>query len=149
MNVFRISPKLPVQAMKTYQVSSPISTHTRPATCAEVECRPHTQGWATAVDERTELGQRQAYYIRKESGRSFREERTEKGWTAFTFPAGQRCFDSASHRVPLDRPEFYIVRSGDWRGSPLGLIRRHTRPEHWVEDFALHQQGVAKMVERG
>lgn len=147
--MFRITPAIPAHQMKTYEIKSPLSTHTRPATCEEVDCKHQRDGWTTAVDERTELGQRQAHYIRKESGRSFREERTPNGWASFTFPAGQRCFASSSHRVPVGRPEIYVVRGGDWRGNPLRESMRHTRPEFWVEDFAEHQAGIAKLVERG
>lgn len=144
----RVAPGLPVGAVKTYQILSPVSTHTRKATCDEVLCRALRLGWKSFIDERTDQGAAQAYYIRHQSGRSFREERNEHGVTVFAFPPGQRCFDSDRHRVPLDRPEIYRVRGGDWRAD-TGLIRQHTRPELWVEDFAEHQDQIATRINRG
>jgi hypothetical protein len=146
---FRIAPTAPVQAMKTYEVSSPLATHTRPATCAEVECDGIRFGWESLIDERTELGQRQAHYIRKESGRTFSEVKTAGMPTRFTFPAGQRCFASDTHRVSLERPALYIVRGGDWRGNPAGERMTHARPEHWVEDSATHLDMLATRRQRG
>ena len=49
-DVFRIEPALPAHAMKTYQIYSPISTHYRPATCAEVQCAAYEHGWRTRVE---------------------------------------------------------------------------------------------------
>lgn len=129
----RIQPKAPPQAYKTYQIVSPLSTHWRTGTCDEAGCLAYRHGWQTNVDESTDLGQRQAHYIRKVSGRRFTERRTELGLTAFTFEAGQRCF--REHKVPLDRPELYVVRGGDWRGNPRGEVRKHSSPDAWVNDF--------------
>ena len=42
----------------------------------------------------------------------------------FTFEAGQQCF--TQHHVP-DRPQFFVVRDGDWRGNPTGQNRLHTK----------------------
>lgn len=146
--MFRISPNLPAGAYKTYQISAPLSTHYRAATCDEAACPHQANGWATAVDEALDLGQRQAHYIRKVSGRRFTERRDESGLTVFEFAAGQQCF--AEHKVRLDRAERYIVRGGDHRGDPTGgRPFQHTRPADWVEDFAEHQQGVADRLERG
>lgn len=141
--LFRIAPGLPVQAMKTYAIASPISTHYRDGTCEEAGCLAHQHGWQTNVDESTELGQRQAHYIRKLSGRRFTERRTELGLTAFTFEAGQKCF--ATHKVPLERPELYLVHGGDWRGR-IGPVHRHSGPDAWVNDFGEHQDRIARVV---
>lgn len=137
----RIQPVGPVQAYKTYQLASPVSTHYRDGTCDEAGCLAQQHGWQTSVDETTELGQKQAHYIRKISGRRFTEQRTI-GLTVFVFEAGQRCF--ATHKVPLDRPEFYVVRDGDWR--EYGRPRMHSRPDDWVDDFAEHQDRIARVV---
>lgn len=138
----RIQPAGPVQAYKTYEIASPVSTHFRDGTCEEAGCLAHQHGWQTSVDESTDLGQRQAHYIRTLSGRRFTERRTELGLTAFTFEAGQRCF--ATHKVPLERPEFYIVRDGDWR--QLGAPRLHSGPDAWVNDFGDHLDRIARLV---
>lgn len=144
----RIQPRLPVQAVKTYQVLTPVHTHFRAATCAEVDCPQHLHGWQTPIDESTELGQQQAWYIRNQSGRRYTENRDLlPGVTVFAFQAGQRCF--AQHKARLDRPELFLVRDGDWRGNPTGNKRQHTRPEDWVEDFATNQQQLADQLEKG
>lgn len=145
----RIEPLMPAGAYKTYEIACPIQTHFRSATCAETGCRHHADGWRTVIDESVPLGQAQAYFIRRESGRSFAEHRDENGLTVFTFEAGQRCFRSADHKVSLERPEIYVVRGGDWRANPTGEFRRHVRPGDWVDDFATHQQMLADEFERG
>lgn len=134
----------PPQAYQSFQIASPVSTHFRTGTCEEAGCLAHQHGWQTSVDESTDLGQRQAYYIRKLAGRKFAERRTELGLTAFVFEAGQKCF--AEHKVPLDRPEIYIVRGGDFRGNPRGDVRRHSGPDAWVNEFAEHQDRLARVV---
>lgn len=146
--MFRIDPSLPAAAYKTYQIVSPISTHFRPATCDEVSCPNQANGWRTAVDETADLGQGQAHYIRKDSGRRFAEHRDSAGLTVFEFAPGQQCF--AEHKLSLERPERYLVRGGDHRGNPLRVQPVvHTKPEFWVEDFAGHQQYIADQIEKG
>jgi hypothetical protein len=144
-----IEPNMPVSAYKTYRILSPVSTHYRPASCAEVDCAAHLNGWQTTVDETTLIGQQQAFYVRKQSGRGFTERRNEAGLTVFTFEAGQRCFASGEHRVSLDRPEHYLVQGGDWRGNPTGYQRRHANAADWIDDFGEHQQRIADLRERG
>lgn len=144
----RILPQLPAQAFKTYQIVAPVSTHFRDATCAEVDCAAYLSGWRTVVDERVDLGQGQAHYIRTESGRRFVEHRDEAGMTVFEFPAGQKCF--RPHKARLDRPEIYVVTGGDWRGNPRGLEpRRHANADDWIDDFATHQQTLADRLNQG
>lgn len=138
--------RLPVQSVQTYSIAAPLSTHWRKVTCEEFGCARHRDGWRSGIDERTELGQRQAFYIRKASGRRFFETKHEAGLTIFDFPAGQTCFEE--HQTRLDRQEIYTVRGGDFRGS-TGVIRRHTRAADWVDDFANHQDRVARQIEKG
>lgn len=71
----RIQPALPVGTMKTYQILAPMATHRRKATCAEFGCDAYRLGWVSKIDESTELGKAQAYYIRNQSGRSYTETR--------------------------------------------------------------------------
>ncbi|MEA5366103.1 hypothetical protein VA596_41705 [Amycolatopsis sp., V23-08] len=145
-------PLLPPDAKKTYSIKAPRETHWRTASCAEVECEGREHGWVMLIDETTELGQRQAHYIRKVSGRRFRAE-TENGLTSFTFEPGQTCF--TEHEVPLGKPELYVVRDGDLRetlqqvGQRKGNVRVHTRPEDWADDFATHQQKIADAIQEG
>lgn len=141
---FRVQPKLPVHVYDTYMIHSPVSTHTRPATCAEVDCVAARDGWITKIDVSTQLGAQQANYIRLKSGRHFTY--TQVGSiVSFVFPAGQRCF--ADHRIKLERPELFIKRGGDWRQQTSDPIRM--RAVDWVDDFANHQADLAEHVKRG
>lgn len=143
--MFRIPPQGPPQAYKTYSVVSPVATHFRDASCEEVGCVNAVHGWVTDVDESTQLGQQQAYYIRRESGRRFVEEHPDSGLTRFVFAPDQECF--AQHKTRVDRPERFLVRPGDWRVSARPY--EHTRPELWLEDFAENQQTLADRVREG
>lgn len=143
---FRIAPAMAVGAYKTYELRSPHASHYRRATCKEVECKAYERGWKTVVDVSTTLGEEQASYIGKFSGRRFVLEVTE-GLHTYTFPAGQKCFDV--HQVPLERDPILVVRDGDYRGNPTGKSRTHTRVADWLEDFAEHQQGLSDEIERG
>lgn len=145
-NVNRITPALPVQMYKTYQATAPLQSHFRKATCAEVECSAHLNGWKTVVDESTDLGQQQAHYIRQDSGRRYvREPINSDGPVVYTFEPGQECF--REHHVPLERTPLYIVKDGDWRMSTNA--RRHANAEDWIDDFATHQDQLATRLERG
>jgi hypothetical protein len=151
--VNRAQPAGPARAYQTYAISAPKATHTKAARCADVGCSMLANGFRIPADEATDLGARQAAYLRAEclpaglpasaAVRGLRRyvETHEAGLTVFTFPPGTECF--AEHRVSLQRPELYIVRAGDWRGNPTGQVRRHTRPDLWVEDFATHQDRIA------
>lgn len=143
----RIIPQLGAEQYKTYQLLAPVPTHFRPGTCEQADCHAYRYGWVTRVDESTELGQRQAHYIRRQSGRSFTEER-EAGLAVFRFPAGQPCF--RRHQISLEREPLYLVKDGDFRGNPRGTApRRHVRAADWQEDFAEHQQNIASAIEKG
>lgn len=144
----RAQPLMPAANYKTYGAAQPLATHFRPGTCAEAECDAHRLGWTTTVDETTELGQQQAHYIRKDSGRAFKESRNEAGLTVFDFPAGQTCF--RPHHIPLEREAVFYVAGGDWRGNPRGIeTYKHKRAEDWVSDFAEHQQALADRAQQG
>lgn len=139
---FRIEPRLPVHAVKTYQATSA----TRPATCEEVDCPQYLGGWQTIVPDPSG----HADLVRSLRGRyRFTEEAQPGGLVAFTFPPGQRCFQQSLHRLPAEGGERWLVRGGDWRGNPRQELREHTRAEFWVEDFAEHQQTLAERLERG
>jgi hypothetical protein len=116
---------------KVYSIKKPQSTHTRSARCQEVDCEAQANGWIVAVDESTDLGQRQAHYIRDMSGRAHTESR-EGPSTVFQFPPGEQCF--ADHRLPLDRPELYIVDRF-----------RHSGPDPWLNDFGDHLDHLERL----
>lgn len=140
---FRLEPQGPVEAYKTYSITSPHDREVK-ASCELVGCAAWQFGWQSIIDESTTLGRDQAAHIRHRSGRTFKEQRTGAGLTVFTFEPRQRCF--ADHRT---RPELYVVRDGDWRGNPTGRRRQHANAADWVEDFGEHQQRIADQIERG
>lgn len=147
--MFRIVPNMPAENYTTYRILAPVSTHFRPATCQEVDCPHLVNGFVATVDELTELGARQAHYIRHDSGRRFVESRTEAGLTRFEFEPGQRCFNSGEHRVRLDRPEHWLVQGGDWRGNPRGVsTRRHVSADDWRDDMSEHLDALKTAQER-
>jgi hypothetical protein len=135
----RATPALPPGAYVTYQISSPPGRRDYwvDVGCAEVDCEAYVSGWVTCVDEATDLGARQAQFIRADQTRRHTETKTDAGWTAFTFPAGQPCF--RAHQIRTGRPELYTVRGGDWRAL-IGTPRVYDRADQWVDDFASHQQ---------
>ena len=138
----RVAPQLPVGAMQTYQAVA-TSDQMVVVACATADCQAWRYGWETKVDETTDLGKRQADYIRRESGRTFAELKAGDGLTVFRFEPWQRCF--ADHRT---RPARYLVRRGDWRGD-LGTTREHVDVGDWVEDFAEHQDDLADRLRKG
>lgn len=146
--VQRIEPRLPSNAYKTFQVVAPRSTHTKVVPCEDFGCQAYANGWRMKIDLGTELGQRQASYIKHLSGRSYRVVDQRDGLVLLEFASGQPCF--AEHRVRNDLPEKFLVKGGDHRGNPLKTPTRvHKRPEFWVEEFALHQDQLKTQIERG
>ena len=143
MQPFRIEPNLPARAYDTYGIVQPKRTHTRPATCQEVECGAYAYGWMTKVDVGTEIGQKRARYIIDHSGRRWTAEQNG-GLVTFTFPAGQRCF--AEHRVSLEREALFTVRSGDWRVSTRSTA---VSAEEWINRFGENQATLAKIHQEG
>lgn len=140
--------KLGSQAYQTFQVVAPKSTHTRAASCEDVECEAYRRGWRMTLDLKTPLGVQQAQYIKHRSGRAFTVVSQADGMVELEFRPNQPCF--ADHRVRNDRPELYRVKGGDRRGNPLGTATRtHDRPEHWVEEFAENQDRLARLHQKG
>jgi len=146
---------IPPTVFKTYQIAAPLRTHWRKVTCAEYECDAYLLGWESHIDESTELGQRQAYYIRSVCGKRFAEHRTDAGITVFAFEAGQEGFasrkaseDHSQHYLPLEREPVYSERGGDWR-MRIGTPRTYNRADDWVDSFANHQDRLAETFRRG
>ncbi len=138
----------PAQAMQTFQILAPKSTHTRVVSCEEAECQAYRNGWRMTLDLGTELGRKQAWYIKHQSGRSFRKTDVQGSMVTLEFAGGQPCF--TRHRVRNDLPEVFRVKGGDSRGNPLGIPTRvHKKPEFWVEEFAENQDRLKTQIERG
>lgn len=146
--VTRPAPVMSPHMYKTYAMNFPRQTHWRPATCEEVECSAYLLGWSTTLDENTPEGQYHAETIKSLRGYKYTVEQQPSGLTVYHFPAGQKCFRASQHRVRLERLPHFLVVPGDFR-QKTGPTRVHTRPEDWVEDFALHQQKIADAIQEG
>lgn len=146
--VNRLVPRLPATAMQTFQIEAPEATHTKVVSCEDAECRAYANGWRMTIDLGTELGQRQAHYIKNLAGRSYKKISARDGLVELEFAPNQRCF--AVHRVRIARPEIFRVKGGDHRGNPLKTVTRvHKKPEFWVEEFAENQDRLKTAIERG
>lgn len=142
----RPAPLMDPAAYKTYEMRAPLSTHFRPATCAEVQCPHYLNGWRVHLEALTP----DLVEAARKSGRRYREEQLGEGQTYLVFEPGQPCFRVSQHRARIDRPPLYIVRDGDHRGNPRGTkARLHQRAADWQADFAEHQQRIADEIEKG
>ena len=142
----RVKPVAGPEAYKTYEMRSPLSTHWRPATCAEANCQYYAGGFQVRVEGLAE----QVLHAVQHSGRKYTWQQVAEGETYLVFEPGQPCLQQSLHRVRIDRPPLYIVRDGDWRGNPRGTkARLHQSPDNWVEDFATHQQAIADEIKKG
>lgn len=138
--------RLPASERKTFSILMPAETHWRKATCEEVACPRFLEGWKVRVEL---LTPQQKHGI-KRGGWRYLEHVLGPGETWWEFEAGQRCFLAADHRIQLGKPQLYVVRDGDWRGNPRRTpTHRHKRPETWVEQFAEHQDQLARAREQG
>lgn len=145
-----ISLKGPPRAYKTYKIVAPLATHWRKATCAEFECEAFRIGWNTIVPADSAGAQ----WIRSgQSGRQFTERQATDehdvlliGMTCFMFSPGQEGFAGPQHehRISLERDPFFIVGAGDYQRGSLRNKRRHANGSDWVDDFATHQDRIAK-----
>lgn len=138
--------KAPVQSMRTYQIDQPISTHYRVATCAEVDCPRRAAGWRMGFDLTDPERLAAARWIRDHSGRTMTAEVLGDKVT-LTFPAGQDCF--TTHRVPLEREPFYVVRAGDFRGNPTRERTRHANADTFVDAWENDLDKLNTVRERG
>lgn len=141
----RIQPAGPVQGYRTFQILAPTSTHRRKATCAEVDCPQYLSGWRVRVDNLDA----QMLHAAKTSGRKFTELHVAEDENWLIFEAGQACFKAAQHSVPLDKQEIFIARDGDFRGNPTGSVRKHTRPEFWIEEMGENLDAVRSAQAHG
>lgn len=154
---FRVPPKLPTGAYKTYRVASPVSTHYRPATCAEVGCKAYTEGWTY---KKSDLERENLLYAVTHAGKRYREMTMESltmndgcGKTAeeiyLVFEPGQVCFQARTHRISLERPEFYFAGRGDYRSFSHRRATQFDKAEDWVDSFQHHQEIINRVVEEG
>lgn len=144
----RMPPRMGTRSYLTFAARTPLATHSRKATCAEVGCKAWTEGMTiplTGIDPALE-------HTARHSGRHFREvDGVMYGLGVgryLVFAPGQPCFVSHKHRVSLERAAFYFVGRGDYRS--FDIQRATPRNEQdWVDQFANHQQQLREAQERG
>lgn len=141
----RVQPQGRVQDYRTFQILAPASTHRRKATCAEVDCKEYLGGWRVRVEGLPP----EMLHTAKNSGRKYTELHVTEKENWLVFEAGQSCFKSVQHTLPLNRQEIFIARDGDHRGNPTGNVRKHTRPEHWLEEMGENQGRLADLHQQG
>jgi hypothetical protein len=140
----RIRPNMPVQSYRTFEIRSPLGTHWRPASCAEADCEHYANGWRVRVEGLPP----EMVHAARTSGRRYTEQQVAEGETWLVFEAGQPCFAAAAHRVPVGRPEIYLSRGGDWRGTTTGPLT-HSGPDGWLDEFQTNQDQLKTRIDRG
>jgi len=141
----RVPPRMAPGAYRTFAFAAPLETHFRRATCAEVACPAYLHGWRLRVQglEPADV------HTAKNCGRKFVEQRVSPTETWLVFEAGQPCFQASRHRIRIQEvPELFVVRGGDWRAR-IGDPYRHANADDWVDDFANHQDKIAREIEKG
>ena len=96
-------------AEQHFRILMPAAPHREAATCAEVDCPHYLGGWMTIVA----VDSPQERYIRKDSGRQFRVEKTSDSILTFVFTPGQRCF--RQHTTLNGKPPFYLHETSGGR----------------------------------
>jgi hypothetical protein len=130
----------------------------RPATCEEVQCDGWRDGWFTALPGEDA----RALYIRRDSGRKFREYRAEEwnergaalaaergeeftpvplGVVVFHFAPHQPCFQAANHLTTQAVNPLFTVR--DHWGQP---IRRHSGVDPFLDDFRTRLEQTVQAI---
>lgn len=147
---YRVQPAMPVQAYQTFGVRMPRATHWRDATCEEAGCKRWANGWKTSFVPGTPEGEKIRWQIRNSPIRRKWTVVRLVDKTEVVFEAGQECFmqdhPATHHKLPVARPQIHVVRHGDWRS---GWGSRVVRSEEWVERFALNQDKLKTLIERG
>lgn len=146
----RIEPRGPVSMYRTYQLSQPVGTHWRRATCREVECEQFTKGWTTILDLKVQQQAAASYYIEHDRSRTHLRTVLRDGRVSYWFEPGQEFFssDDHAHLVPLERDPFAIIRDGDYRGNDTGRVERVPLSE-WAERFGENQLNLKEAQDRG
>lgn len=135
--------------MLTYSVLQPVSeATTRPATCAEVGCRPYHEGWQINALVLTE----QHYADLKAGGWAWTVIDVSATEQYLLFSPGQRCLAHSTHRIhAADRPSIYVVRDGK-PGRYRGTRRLHggrRAAADWKDDMQNHLSTVADDRRKG
>lgn len=158
MTAKRPTPKGPTRMYNTYRASSPLPTHFRVATCQEFGCTAYNNGWSYV---KVELERENLLYKVTHAGKRYREmlapvpyKDANDEWQlgpemlCLIFEPGQACFQAATHRVPIGRPEFFFAGKGDFRSFRQQEARRLNR-EDWVDLFENDMDKIRTAIQRG
>lgn len=142
-----LKPKLPSRYYKTYEVAAPLDTHFRRADCAEFECDAYREGWTY---KKADLIAADLYDLVTHAGKRYKEMSLDDSSDIYVvFEPGQMCFQAASHRIPLQRPELFFSGRGDFRTFSQRRANQFDNAEQWAESFAEHQDIINRVVEEG
>lgn len=146
LNVRQMSSTSP-ELMRTYQMTQPLDTHYRVATCQEVDCSSYANGWKMGFDLHDDDRAAAARWIRDKSGYAFTYELTpDERRVIFTFAAGQQCFQT--HRVFLERDPFMMIRGGSL-GRWTGVKQAFTNPMSFLDSWATDLDKLNDRREQG
>lgn len=151
----RPTPRMDPGRYKTYAVVSPLSSHFRPATCAEVDCPHWLHGWGVRITEippEDQAAVREATYTLngKQYRYSYVEQEMEPGKPWLLFKPGQPCFKARWHRKRIEKEPLFLIRGGDHRTTAPGSDSgRELSAQSWVDDFGEHTQRLADEIEKG
>lgn len=111
-----------------FTVTTPPSTHWRLASCEEVDCEKWRNGYVAVVTEPNPDEIDALVRTVRQTGREFREERTEVG-VKLHFPPGTKCPRWQEHRVRVDREPLFIhgYRGQSGQGRMVGENEWHER----------------------
>lgn len=142
-----LQPKMPTQNYKTFQIAAPVDTHMRPATCAEIGCTAFEEGWTF---EKSALVANDLYELVTHAGKRYREMSLDDSATIYlVFEPGQPCFQARSHRISLNRPQFFFSGRGDARTYTPRRAYQYADGEEWSDAFANHQDIIKRVHDEG
>ena len=114
-----------------FKASWPRLTHWARVSCKEAHCDHYEKGWVTRV----EPGSPQEQYIRADKERHHTWKMESSEIVAFFFPAGQRCFKSATHLRKLERGPWLTrgIQSGTMPAAQLERIAMDS--DRWMDEY--------------
>lgn len=140
------------QHVRSWSVRAPLSTHWKPATCAEFECDEYMYGFSITLLRDHEKFEAQYHYITHDRSRRYSMQQPDANRVVFVYGPGNAGMGlaHAQHKVPIGRPPLLLVADGDWRGNPRGTpARRHVRVEDWIDDSANHLDKIRTAYQKG
>jgi hypothetical protein len=142
-----LNPRMPTHAYKTFNIAAPVNTHFRPATCEEIDCPAYLNGWTY---RKTDLIAANLYDLVTHAGKRYREQALDEGGELFlVFEPGQICFQAKSHRISLERPQFFFSGRGDHRSYSPKRAYQYVDGAEWSEAFAEHQEILNRVAQEG